>query len=425
MTWDPGELDNLRVTVATAADGKQACAHACTVVSVLANNQISVVGKRPDMTIGSVWMASSAIVTPRHWRVATISDQGKGSYEILASEYHEEKYAYVDQGVLIAPPPFSLIPSGPLLPPTDLIHTEYIYLDGSGTPQFGCVLSWQPSADPRVRHYTLELSGPAGDYRRFTHLATIAQDVPAMRQGQWLAVLVGFDNLGRRASQVTYNFTPIGLSATPLPPSAVFLTPQAGTLTIAWTPTGEIDVMFWWIKWSPLTDGSATWGQATTSIARVPRETTQVTTPTRTGTYMVKAIDSLGQESDVPAVSILTAQLTDRVRSLATRVAEQPGLHAIVSCCTDAWPRLELILGGLTHRARVIHASRLSRAIGGFSVQRDPTTRVDIYAFRPRSISGIVCRGPRWPPWRCAHARACPASCLATPVPLASNTTRL
>lgn len=304
-------------------DGGPLTVFACPVVAVDAgNNQVRVSGKRPQMVAGCQWIAASSAVQPTHWRVAAVKDNGKAIYEVLATEHHEEKFDYVDSGVLIPPPVFSLFPTGPLLPPSDLSDSEFIYLDGSGVPQFGVVVSWQASPDPRVRNYMLELMGPDADYRRFGKIVGVTQEVQAMRAGEWTATLGGFDNLGRRTPTITYKFTPVGLSAKPSPPTAVYLAPQGQLTTVTWVPTGEIDVMFWWVKWSPLTDGTALWENATTSIARVSRDTTQITTPARTGTFMVKAIDALGQESESFAAAILQDQITDRVA--VASIIEQP-----------------------------------------------------------------------------------------------------
>jgi predicted phage tail protein len=282
------------------------------VIAVLPNNQLRVAGKTGPMAEGWMWLAHAGAVEPTPWRVASISDKGDGSYEVMATEYHEEKFAYVDYGVKIPPPAFSLIPTGPLIGPTNLRFREFIYLDGSGIPQFGVVISWSASIDPRVQNYMLEMAGPAGDYRQFNLVTGVAQEVLAMRQGPWHIVLSAFDGIGRRAIPVALDFTPIGLTERPLPPSALYITPQGGNLTtLTWTPTGEIDVMFYWVKWTSNLVG-ATWERATTSIARVDRNTTQVNTPTRSGTFMVKSIDSLGQESVGWAEAILEAQQTER-----------------------------------------------------------------------------------------------------------------
>ena len=216
---------------------------------------------------------------------------------MLATQWDVNKHYYVDNGWFIPEPPHSLIPTGPIMPPSDINYSEYIYLDAGGTPQFAVIISWTASRDPRVTRYQLELSGPNGDYRLYDTVAGISQEVPNMRQGQWTIVLKAFDSLGRSSVPISLSFVPIGLSARPLCPTAFYATPQGGNMvTLFWVPTGEIDVMFYWIKFTGIV-GGAVWDRATTSIARVDRNTTQVNTPIRYGTYLLKAIDSLGQES--------------------------------------------------------------------------------------------------------------------------------
>jgi predicted phage tail protein len=308
--------------VGSAAEAQKPTIVAALVTEVLPNNQLRLNNKPAGLDAGTMWLLSqSTAVVPTSWRVASVTDKGSGVYEVLATEYHREKYTYVDSGWLLPTPPFSLIPTGPIQPPSDINFAEVIYLDASGWPQFEVIISWTPAPDPRVSRYQLEMSGPNGDYRRF-EVVGVAQEVPNMRQGQWQIVLRAFDNLGRKSQAVNFTFTPIGLSAKPLPPSALYITPQGGNLTtLAWTPTGEIDVVFYWVKWTRALTG-ATWARATTSIARVDRNTTQISTPTRSGTFMVKSIDSLGQESDDWAEAILEAQQTES--SIFFDEAQQP-----------------------------------------------------------------------------------------------------
>jgi predicted phage tail protein len=293
------------------------------VVEILGGTQLRLTGKPAEVPAGSMWLASSAQVEPTPWRVASIKDSGGGIYEVLATWLDLTKYEYIDFNITIPPPSFSMIPSGPIVAPSDPAVSEYIYLDGSGVPQFGIVFSWTPSTDSRVSSYNLELDGPGNDYRKFERINGVTVDVQPMRQGEWTAYLTAQDSLGRRSPQVRLVFNTVGLSAKPLTPLGLYITPQGGNMSmLSWRPTGEIDVMFYWIKWSRDTAG-ATWDRATTSIARVDRNTTQVTTPTRSGTYMVKAIDSLGQESDEWAEAILSSQQTET--SVFFNEGQQPG----------------------------------------------------------------------------------------------------
>jgi predicted phage tail protein len=284
-----------------------------TVVAVLGGDQLRVNGKpAAGIPAGSVWlMGEGGVVLPTSWRVNSISDAGGGKYQVTATEYHNQKWDYVDYGWLEPEPPFSLLPTGPLIGPTNINDTEYIYRDASGIVQFGVIISWTASHDPRVSNYMLEMSGPRGEYRKFALVSGVTQDVPAMSQGPWQVLIRAFDNIGRRSAIVEYDFTPVGLTAKPLAPTALYITPQGGNLsTLIWTATGEVDVAYYWIKWTSNLTG-ATWERATTSIAQVDYNTTQTNTPTRAGTFMIKTIDSLGQESDEWAEAILDPQQTE------------------------------------------------------------------------------------------------------------------
>ena len=315
---------SIYVVSGSAADAVKPTIVGMSVVAVLADNQIQVTGKPAPAAFapGSSWMLVSSVVVPTQWRVASVGDKGSGLYEILATEYHPEKYHYVDYGVFLAEPPTSLIPTGPILAASNLYYKEYIYLDGTGFPQFGVLMSWTASPDGRVTRYQLEMTGPNADFRTFRNINTVGQDVPLMRQGQWTATVTAYDNLGRASQPTTLTFIPIGLTERPLVPKNIFLSPNGTLTTVSWIPTGELDVLFFWLKWSPVTDGSATWERATTSIARVSVDTTQINTPTRAGTYMVKTIDSLGQESVDAAMAILLPQITELVH--VEDIEEQP-----------------------------------------------------------------------------------------------------
>jgi predicted phage tail protein len=269
-----------------------------TVTQVLTESHVAVSG----LTGGAcppaaMWLAHDVSIEPTPWRVVAIKENEKNKYEILAAFYSAGKYPYVDDGVRIPPPTYYAVPTGPLIGPTDVSIKEYIYLDPSGVPQFGITLSWQLSTDARVTGYTVELSGPSGDHRRVTNINNSAIDVPAMRQGDWSAYISATDNLGRLALPVTFTFNTVGLSAKPLPPAALYGAVNGEWIDLQWLPTGEIDVLYFWIQYSPATDGTHSWDNSTTIATRISRNTNSYTTPARPGTYLIKTIDSLGQES--------------------------------------------------------------------------------------------------------------------------------
>src|SRR5439155_12346500 len=67
----------LYVVVGSAAEAETPTVIACPVQAVLGGAQLRIIGKRPGMTAGCNWMASSAAAAPTHWRVASVNDRGK------------------------------------------------------------------------------------------------------------------------------------------------------------------------------------------------------------------------------------------------------------------------------------------------------------------------------------------------------------
>jgi predicted phage tail protein len=281
---------------------------------------------------GSVWVASDpSVVEPSAWRVLTVSEQGSEAFQILASEYNPEKYAYVDYGVLLPPRPTSAIPKGPLWPPTNVSAAEFIYLDNAGTVQFGILVSWTASVDPRIGSYVLQAWGPAGEYDRRDNLGVTSFRMAPASYGVWNFAVTGVDNLGRYSPAATLSYLTIGLTRPPAAPAALFILPQGNMLHLNWPPTGELNLLCWWVKWSPLTDGSATWESATTISARIDRNTVTLDTPLRAGTYLIKAVNALGIESvdAVDAICLIQQRFDNLVISFSEQPAWAGDLHSI------------------------------------------------------------------------------------------------
>jgi predicted phage tail protein len=218
------------VTVGDAGAAEHPYVISMPVIGVLLGNQVRVSGKPSSgLVASSMWMATTTAVEPTMWRVNSVADLGKGQYQVSATEYHVETWTYVDYGWLMPEPAFSLFPKGPLAAPTNITDTEYIYLDASNWPQFGVIVSWTASPDPRVAYYQLEASGPNGDYRRHERIVGVTQDLPAMRQGQWTIVIKAFDNLGRYSIPVTYTFVPMASPPSRCRPTASTSSRKAAT----------------------------------------------------------------------------------------------------------------------------------------------------------------------------------------------------
>ncbi|HBA86020.1 MAG TPA: hypothetical protein DCZ95_18195 [Verrucomicrobia bacterium] len=79
---------------------------------------------------------------------------------------------------------------------------------------------------------------------------------------------------------------------------------------LSWSPVENYDLSHYRIRWSPSLSG-ATWGTSVDIIKRVGKPATSKTAPALVGTYMIKAVDFAGNESDsADAVSTSIARIT-------------------------------------------------------------------------------------------------------------------
>jgi hypothetical protein len=76
-------------------------------------------------------------------------------------------------------------------------------------------------------------------------------------------------------------------------------------LHFTWSAVPDLDLSHYVIRWSPKTNGNATWRNSTRVGEKIPRPATAATLEARDGTYMIKAVDKDGNVSPEPAQVIV------------------------------------------------------------------------------------------------------------------------
>ncbi len=89
-----------------------------------------------------------------------------------------------------------------------------------------------------------------------------------------------------------------------------------------WDPVSDLDLSHYVIRHQPVTFGSL-WANATTIAERVARPATSASVPAIVGTYSIKAVDKLGNESTSPDAYVLTSSGVEGYSTLQT-ISESP-----------------------------------------------------------------------------------------------------
>jgi len=245
---------------------------------------------------GAPFVISSDDVRPTLWRVLSVSEEDGATYTITGLSYSPDKYSYVEQDRPITVRDVTNLNVPP--PATSNIQgSEFLY-EANGQVVSKIIVSWQ--SVPQAFQYRLRFRLGNGNW---TTVFTKAPEYEIIETdvGQY-EIEVTTENAARRgANWATAFFNAIGKTAPPSTIPDLFIAPiDDKNAELYWPQATDIDVKIGGqvrIRHSPLTDGTATWGQSNDIVPAVAGSSTRKIVPLLEGTYSIRAIDSTGNES--------------------------------------------------------------------------------------------------------------------------------
>ena len=66
---------------------------------------------------------------------------------------------------------------------------------------------------------------------------------------------------------------------------------------LSWEAVTDLDLAYYNLRFSEATDGSADWLNSVALVEKISRPATSISVPARQGTYLIKAVDKLGNFS--------------------------------------------------------------------------------------------------------------------------------
>ena len=80
---------------------------------------------------------------------------------------------------------------------------------------------------------------------------------------------------------------------------------------LGWTAVGDLDLAFYSLRYSNVTNGTATWQNSVSLVEKISRPATSISVPALTGTFLIKAVDKLGNFSsnETAIISNVTSTL--------------------------------------------------------------------------------------------------------------------
>jgi predicted phage tail protein len=246
---------------------------------------------------GAPWTIGTTEVQMSTWRVLNVKETDGATYDITAVAYNSTKYDYVERDVPLGTRDVSDLNEPPLAP-TNLIVNEVLY-ESNGQVLAKLIVGWR--AAERALTYEVRYRYNNGNWVT-TNVRSVDFEIQNSDVGRYEieVTAVGAIN-SKRSTAATQTYDAIGKTAPPETIPDLFIAPiDEHTAELYWPQAVDLDVKIGGkvrIRHTPLTDVTATWGRSNDIVPAVAGSSTRKIVPLLEGTYFIRAVDSLGNES--------------------------------------------------------------------------------------------------------------------------------
>ncbi len=144
-------------------------------------------------------------IQPRLFRVTEIK-RNVNTCDITALEYDPNKYARIEQGIVIAPPVYQNIKDTIILPVTDILATPESYVDPILGAQLNLDVTWKPPVDVLVAGYEIKWRFNGSSYKsEYSNKPSFVINGAAAGEYDILITAVSID--GKRSPTASYEYT--------------------------------------------------------------------------------------------------------------------------------------------------------------------------------------------------------------------------
>jgi len=196
------------------------------------------------------------------------------------------------------PDPFSVVAPASVTLTDELVE----YSDGVVLTRLNIVVG--ASTDQFVQYYQVEAKqSTESDYKIVAKGTQLYHEMLNVVDGKIYNVRVKAINaLGVSSTYTSSNRTIVGATATPEDVSTLAVSMVGSNqMQLQWTPVTDLDVSYYAIRYQDVTSGAG-WNSSTNLTQVVRRKSNSVTINARTGAFLIKAVDKLGNESDNEAI---------------------------------------------------------------------------------------------------------------------------
>jgi hypothetical protein len=232
--------------------------------------------------------------TAKKFRILNMVLKNNDEVTVTAREYADAVYNFGTISASDTAPNTNLPDFTTAVPPIDIETAEEFYNTGSDFLS-KVILSWNPPPDAFVAEYDVEYKLSSGSaWTRWMTTKARSAIITNLASGQYDFRVRSVNTMMVSSAWATVSRYIFGKLAPPASISDIWAEAAQGGLKLTWTPVTDIDLSHYKIRWTSDLISGAWSNSLDVGIAK----TSTITIPVaRDGRYLVKAVDTSGNES--------------------------------------------------------------------------------------------------------------------------------
>ena len=280
-----------------------------------------------DLAIGDIVNIthSSLGFSAKAFRVMGITFNEDFTIGLSLVEYQASHYTWATKAQVSSTPSTNLPNPFTIQPPASVTLTDQLIEYNDGTVIVALDVSIGASPDSFIDFYQVEYKlSTDSDFIIYAQGSGLNHRVlNVIDQSTYDVRVKAVNTLGVSSTYVSAQRTIVGAIAPPSDVTGLSCNILGQEAHLSWEQISDLDLAFYNLRFSEETDGTADWQNSVALVEKVSRPATSISVPARTGTYLIKAVDKLGNFSSNATAIISNVTSALNFNAVATQ-SEHP-----------------------------------------------------------------------------------------------------
>ena len=280
-----------------------------------------------DLSIGDIVNITHATpsFSAKPFRVQNLTLNSDHTVSLQLSEHQDSFYTFGTQQEVATIPTTTLPNPFTVQPPASVTLSDQLIQYNDGTVIVALDIAIGASPDQFVDFYQVEYKlSTDSDFIIYAQGSGLNHRVlNVIDQSTYDVRVKAVNSLGVSSTYVSAQRTIVGAIAPPSDVTDFSCNVSGQEAHLSWEAVTDLDLAYYNLRFSEATDGSADWLNSVALVEKISRPATSISVPARQGTYLIKAVDKLGNFSSNATAIISNVSSALNFNAVATQ-SEHP-----------------------------------------------------------------------------------------------------